>query len=196
MNRTRWLLSVSLFIALMPGLIPGPGAWADDDDDDDHGRGRYSRDGNREDDDDHDDHQSRRGHTGGAVGVSNAVYSAACGECHRPFYPGLLPASSWEQILMNTTDHFGGESFDLDPADLAELKTFLAANGRSGVAGDYSPGKLPVSGSRRIAKEHDEISPSVFKRKGVGSRSNCTACHGAGAEFGRFNEHRVNIPPH
>lgn len=44
-----------------------------------------------------------------------------------------------------------------------------------------------------IRKKHDDIGPTVFQRKSIGSRSNCAACHTT-AETGIFRDETVTVP--
>jgi hypothetical protein len=44
-----------------------------------------------------------------------------------------------------------------------------------------------------IRKKHDEIFPDVFKRKTIGSRANCIACH-TRAKDGNYEDDFVKIP--
>ena len=98
--------------------------------------------------------------------------------------------------------HFG-ENAALDVAMRDEITTFLASNSadkldnrRSSRINQSIPASatpLRVSETRYFTSKHDEISPSTFKRKSIGSAANCIACH-RGAEKGDFSESQVKIP--
>ena len=89
-----------------------------------------------------------------------------------------------------------------DSDDREEIRKFLTENSadRSGTetAGKIF-GNLGGSPPARITdvpyirRKHREISPQVFKRKSVGSFSNCLACH-KGAEQGNFDDDQAVIP--
>jgi hypothetical protein len=133
--------------------------------------------------------------------VVNENYKSNCGGCHFAYPPELLPASSWNKILTRLGDHFG-ESLSLDDLSGGEIGKFLRENAADR-SGSKTAGKILRSLGRRsplriteapyIQKKHREISPELFKRKSVGSFSNCLACHKA-AEQGDFDDDRAAIP--
>ncbi len=130
-----------------------------------------------------------------------ALYAGECGGCHLAYPPRLLPARSWEALLSGLEDHFGQDA-TLDAATRAQLADFL-----KGAAADAGGGRraarvlrstegttpLRITQLAYWRREHDELSPAVFRREAVGSAANCTACH-RGAEQGVFDEHDVRVP--
>ncbi len=134
--------------------------------------------------------------------VANAKWKAECSSCHMLYHPGLLPEKSWQKLMGGLDQHFG-ENASLDAATQAEITRFLAANSADkqdnrrsrrilqSIAANEAP--LRISETAYFQAKHDEISPTTFKRKSVGSQSNCAACH-QGAEQGDFSESRVKIP--
>jgi hypothetical protein len=165
----------------------------DDDDhhDDDHkDRKRYRR---RDHDDDHDGENLKA--------VSNPSYKENCGACHFAYQPGLLPSSSWKNILGGLDDHFG-EFVDLDPETQEAISSYLEAN-----AAEQSSAKRAVKIMRSLGSttpmritdipyikhKHHEISASAFNRQTIGSFSNCDACHKR-AEEGVYDDDFVDIP--
>lgn len=135
-----------------------------------------------------------------ATGVE-AVYREECGSCHLAYPPGLLPAASWRRVLGGLSDHFG-QSAELDTGTLGQLSAWLEAqaaergtHSKSGKVlrslGGASP--LRLTEVPYLRHEHREVRPEVFRRKGVGARSNCPACH-EGANRWDFDEDRVSIP--
>jgi Dihaem cytochrome c len=131
----------------------------------------------------------------------NENYRNNCGGCHLTYPSDLLPAASWNKILTRLGDHFG-ESLSLDDLTREEIRKHLTENSadRSGTKkggkilrnlGGSSP--IRITELPYIRKKHREISPEVFKRKSVGSFSNCLACH-KGAEQGDFDDNHAAIP--
>ena len=129
------------------------------------------------------------------------LYASECGSCHLAYPPGLLPARSWSALLSGLDDHFG-ENAELDEPTRAQLAAFLVSGSAdaSGAkraarvlrsAGGTTP--LRITALAFWRREHDELSPEVFRRETVRSAANCTACH-RGAEQGMFDEDAVRIP--
>jgi hypothetical protein len=177
------LLTLVLAISLAMSLAP---ACADDDhhDKDQHGdKGRPTP-------------ALPAGGTGAAT-----AYGQECGACHHAYYPGLLPARSWEKLLANPGDHFG-EQLPLAGAALAEVRAYLAANAAD-VSGNKRSRKimrsigggtpLRISEIGYLRDKHHELSAEVFKRPAVGGLANCIACH-KGASAGDFDDDRAVIP--
>ena len=133
----------------------------------------------------------------------NATWQQECSACHTLYVPSLLPARSWQKMMGGLTDHFG-EDASLDATATSEiagfLSTYAADAGWGGrgerVARSISPADTPlrITGTRWFQGNHHELSPAVFKRAAIKGAYNCTACHGAAAEQGVFDEERVRIP--
>lgn len=162
---------------------------------------------------DHHEHQERKRHQKRARNyekhngkqelppVNNSTYKEECGACHFTYQPGLLPSGSWNRILSELGDHFG-EGVELNPESKKGIAEYLKEN-----AADHSFGKLSrkimkclggltpkrITKVPYIVKEHDEISPDIFRRKTVGSFSNCSACHKAD-EKGIYDDDYVSVP--
>lgn len=134
--------------------------------------------------------------------VTNAKWKTECGSCHMVYHPGLLPERSWNKVMAGLDKHFG-ENASLDAATHDEIAKFLAANSadkqtnrRSSRFNQSIPANatpIRISETRYFTSKHDEVSANTFKRKSVGSASNCVACH-KGAEKGDFSESQVKIP--
>ena len=123
------------------------------------------------------------------------AYSQECGACHLAYPPGLLPAASWQRLMVGLPKHFGSDA-SLDPATRQALADWLTAHAGSfkKVARDPTPPPQDrISQSPWFVREHRELPAAVWKRPAVGSAANCAACH-AGAAQGRFSEHDINIP--
>jgi len=132
----------------------------------------------------------------------NARWKSECGACHVAYPPGLLPARSWERLMVSLADHFG-EDASLDAASTREITEYLVRESgdrgasRTGrkAANAVAPGNAPmrITETRWFRHQHDEIAPAVWRRAAVGSAANCGACH-VGAVEGDYSEERVAVP--
>lgn len=134
--------------------------------------------------------------------VDNAKWRSECASCHMLYHPALLPERSWRKLMATLDKHFG-ENAGVDAATEKEIANFLAANaadrGNSRrarkimqtIPSEAAP--LRSSETGYFIRKHDEVSPEVWKRKAVGSKANCAACH-ADAARGNFDEHAIRIP--
>ena len=165
--------------------------------DDDHypKRHRY-RGGSHEVENDHDDDDRDY-----LKPVTDPSYKEACGQCHFPYQPELLPSASWLKILNQLSDHFG-EEIEVDPDTRKIISDYLKSNGAESSSAEPArkimrslKGNAPVriTGIPYLREKHHEISPSVLKRKSIGSLSNCLACHPS-AEQGIYDDDHVKIP--
>jgi hypothetical protein len=184
----KWILFLLTFLVTANGVFYP--AFADHDDHKE--RQRYQKRERR-----HSEHNGKRN----LAIVNNSMYMENCGACHFAYQPELLPSGSWEKILNNLADHFG-EDIDLDDESRKIIAEYLKAN-----AADYSPAKLSAKIMKKIGnqtplritqilyiqRKHHELQPSVFKRKSIGSLSNCLACHTT-AENGIYDDDNVTIP--
>jgi hypothetical protein len=124
------------------------------------------------------------------------TYLKVCGSCHFAYQPGLLPKASWEKMM--SEGHFGPMDEQIKKQIMTYLKTNSAENNSSKISrkiiasvGKNKPTK--IMDIPYIRKKHDEISPDVFKRKSIGSSSNCIACH-TKAKEGDYKDDFVKIP--
>ena len=135
--------------------------------------------------------------------VQNAAYVEECGSCHMAYPAGLLPARSWEKIMLGLDDHFG-DNAQLEPQLNRELTDFLLVH--SADAAPYRRSRkvmhslttteapMRITELPYIRHEHDEIPDRlVTGNKQVGSLSNCDACHQQAAR-GSFSERQIRIP--
>lgn len=134
--------------------------------------------------------------------VTHSAYQKECGACHFAFQPQFLPKRSWEKIMSSLDKHFG-DSATLDEETRSDILNYLVKNSAetssSRVSGKIlaSIGKteapLRITDTPYFKRKHREVRAEVFKRKSIGTPSNCTACH-VTAETGDFDEHKVKIP--
>ena len=104
---------------------------------------------------------------------------------------------------MSGLDKHFGENASLDAATSDEITHFLVTNSaekstnrRSSRINQSIPANatpLRISETRYFMSKHDEVSPSTFQRKSIGSAANCIACHKS-AEKGDFSESEIRIP--
>ena len=165
---------------------------------------RYDDD---EHEDEHEDHGLLEDWFGGSKpnidSVASTLYAQECGSCHFAYQPGLLPAASWQRIMLGLDDHFG-DNAELGEAQQEEIARYLAENS----AGSSSKGlprrisaslgshkaPLRITETRLFRHEHDEIPQRMVQENPqVRSFSNCDACHGRAAQ-GSFREHEIRIP--
>jgi hypothetical protein len=105
--------------------------------------------------------------------------------------------------MMTGLDKHFGENAELDATTNKEITDFLVKNSAdvsnsrrcskmiNSIGKNDAP--LRITETAYFIRKHDEVSASTFKRKAIGSASNCIACH-KGAEVGNFSEHEVRIP--
>ncbi len=131
---------------------------------------------------------------------NNPTWASECGDCHYAYHPSLLPRSSWDTVMSGLSDHFG-EDASLDKDTQSEISAFLskyssehwdseAANELQKV--DLKK-PLEITASPYWKQRHEEIEPLVFKRKSIGSKGNCIACH-TDAKSGHFADEKISIP--
>jgi len=171
--------------------------------DEEHGYHERERHGERDDDDD-----DRHEHQGGAgvAYLSNAgyaLYKTECGDCHMAYPPTMLPADSWQEMMISLDDHFG-DNAELDAATASQIGAYLAANAAGKGGGEYGERAwratrdrtppLRISQTDYFRGQHHEIpAKMVTGNPDVVSFSRCETCH-RGAEQGDFDEHGVRIP--
>ncbi|MBZ0104787.1 MAG: diheme cytochrome c [Sulfuricella denitrificans] len=142
------------------------------------------------------------GNTSLAPATSNLKWKNECSACHMAYPPALLPERSWRKMMAGLESHFGQDA-SLDALTAKEITAFLVNNSaeRAGnkrakkVLGALGPDEAPlrISETAWFVREHEEVSPQVWKRPKIGSPANCNACH-QGAEQGNYSEHQIRIP--
>lgn len=130
--------------------------------------------------------------------VQHALWQQECGSCHLAYHPGLLPATSWNAVMDGLGRHFGTDA-SLGADEEAAIRRFLVGHAGAGKQGRVVNGKdgqplQRISQMPWFLHEHtEELPASVWKRKDVGSASNCAACH-ANAAKGSFSEREIRVP--
>jgi hypothetical protein len=139
----------------------------------------------------------------GVAPVNNSLYAEECSACHFAYQPGLMPARSWQQLMVNLEDHFG-DNAELETEDQKALTDYLVKN-----AAEFSNHKRSVkimrslSGDQTLIRiteipyivhKHDELSSKmVAGNPQVKSLSYCEKCH-TRADTGSYSEDDINIP--
>lgn len=130
----------------------------------------------------------------------NATWETECSSCHMAFHPSLLPAKSWAAIMAGLSQHFG-EDASLDAAANKNITDYLVSHSAEtwdSIAANrlrnVDPVRpLEITATRFWTRLHQDISPAVFSRKGVGAKQNCSACH-QDAASGMFAPQAISIP--
>ena len=129
----------------------------------------------------------------------DAIYDEECGSCHLAYPPGLLPAKSWQRLLLGLEDHFG-ENAELGSEEIGHLTNYLLRNSlekeTSPIISKLSK-NVPVEPPIRISELpqfHKEHESSVRQLGGaslpVGFFSPCEDCHKEAAS-GIFNKEKI-----
>lgn len=139
--------------------------------------------------------------TGKSLAQSD-VWQEECGGCHLAYYPGLLPARSWQHLLQQQHQHFG-EDLYLEKETINQLLKFALANAAESAATEasrkilrsISPSQTPlrISETGYWKHKHGEVAASVWKQSNVNGKAQCNACH-QDAEQGWFEDSKMKIP--
>lgn len=132
--------------------------------------------------------------------ADNLIYIDYCSGCHDLYLPGLLPSSSWRRILFDLDTHCNKPP-SIEQVDLMMIEGYLVANAAEKDGSNHSKliveslaGAIPmhIFEVPYIKEAHDSIA-DVFKRKSVGNRAHCSACH-HWFEMGDFGPGHTSIP--
>jgi hypothetical protein len=124
--------------------------------------------------------------------ATHPKWKAECASCHVAYPPQLLPAAAWRRIMSGLGKHFGTDA-SLDAETAAEIGVFLEQNAARGKRARTGGETLRITETAWFRHEHDEVPAATWKRAGVKSAANCTACHTA-ADRGDFSERNIRIP--
>ncbi|MBF0133449.1 MAG: cytochrome b/b6 domain-containing protein [Magnetococcales bacterium] len=126
------------------------------------------------------------------------TWEVACGECHLPFSPSLLPSRSWEALLAGEEDHFG-DILALKPETKEALRqsftghsaedepTEAAYQINHSVQKNQTPQR--ISDTPYWRKKHRNIDVETWKNKDMG-KARCDGCH-ADAKEGIFDDRAI-----
>ncbi len=142
----------------------------------------------------------------GVKAFNNNLYNESCAECHYGYQPGLLPAESWEKMMLSDEleDHFG-EVADLEEEDRITIRDFLVANAAdtslykrsrkiTRSLADVQKVELRISDVPYIKRKHKKLQDKHVKfNPKVKSIINCNACH-RDIDKGIFDDDTILIP--
>ena len=114
-----------------------------------------------------------------------------CGSCHVAYPPSMLSADNWRRMMGGLDKHFGANA-SLDAPSAAKIGAFLERN--ASTRGERNASStLRITDTRWFVREHDEVSPAIWRDPRVKNAANCIACH-RGADRGQYDEHDIVIP--
>jgi mono/diheme cytochrome c family protein len=119
-------------------------------------------------------------------------YEAECASCHMAYPPGLLGQKNWQNIMAGLGKHFGTDA-SLDTKTETEITNWLLKNAATQKKYATSAPDNRITKSAWFIKEHDEISTATWKKAGIKSAANCSACH-KDAATGGFKESNIQVP--
>lgn len=121
-----------------------------------------------------------------------ASYEAECASCHMAYPPGLLSEQSWKNVMSGLSKHFGTDA-SVDAKTQAEIANWLIKNAATRQKYSETAPENRITKTSWFIRKHDEVRPDVWKRAGVKSPANCSACH-IDAANGIFSEKNIKIP--
>lgn len=134
--------------------------------------------------------------------VQSNTWNEACGDCHMPYHPSLLPAKSWVEMFAQQQNHFD-EDLDYSIEEVQLFEEFAVQNSAekmeteaarfiaSTTPDDFS--SLRITDTPYWKEEHDNIPASVWKARKVNGFSQCEACHRDALE-GTFEDGAMDFP--
>jgi hypothetical protein len=121
-----------------------------------------------------------------------ASYEAECASCHMAYPPALLSEQSWKNVMSSLSKHFGTDA-SVDAKTQAELTNWLIKNAATRQKYSETAPENRITKTSWFIRKHDEVRPDVWKRAGIKSPANCSACH-IDAANGIFSEKNIKIP--
>jgi mono/diheme cytochrome c family protein len=124
--------------------------------------------------------------------VAPNSYEAECASCHMAYPPGLLGQKNWQSMMSGLDKHFDTDA-SLDAKIQTEITQWLIKNAATRQKYAAFAPENRITKTAWFIRKHDEVNADVWKRVGIKSPANCSACH-ADAVKGDFEEERVRIP--
>ena len=121
-----------------------------------------------------------------------ASYEAECASCHMAYPPGLLSEQSWKNVMSSLSKHFGTDA-SVDAKTQTEITSWLIKNAATRQKYSETAPENRITKTTWFIRKHDEVRPDVWKRAGIKSPANCSACH-IDAANGIFSEKNIKIP--
>jgi cytochrome c553 len=119
-------------------------------------------------------------------------YEAECASCHLAYPPGLLGQKNWQSIMSGLDKHFGADASIVKKTE-SEITQWLLKHAATKQKYSAFAPENRITKTSWFIRKHDEVRPDVWKRAGVKSPANCSACH-ENASKGDFNEDSIRIP--
>ena len=119
-------------------------------------------------------------------------YEAECASCHLAYPPGLLGQKNWRNIMSGLDKHFGADA-SIDAKTESDITQWLLKHAATKQKYSAFAPENRITKTTWFIRKHDEVRPDVWKRAGVKSPANCSACH-ENASKGDFNEDSIRIP--
>lgn len=120
------------------------------------------------------------------------AFIAECGACHTAYAPRLLPARSWQRVMVGLERHHGSDA-SLDPPTLAALSAWLQQHAGTSPRVSAEPPEDRITRSAWFERKHRRIDAAVWRLPAVRSAAQCAACH-RGADRGRFDDDALIEP--
>ena len=121
-----------------------------------------------------------------------ASYEAECASCHMAYPPALLSEQSWKNVMSGLSKHFGTDA-SVDAKTQTEITGWLVKNAATRQKYSETAPENRITKTSWFIRKHDEVRPDVWKRAGIKSPANCSACH-IDAANGIFSEKNIKIP--
>ncbi len=191
----KQILTLILGTFLVVSSLSALQAFGDDDEDEGREHGGYSERHERGGEEGERGEREEGGEDGEMEGrlmtAANPAWKTECSSCHVAYPPGLLPKSSWVELMKNLDKHFGTDA-SLDDKTMTEILTFLQENAApESLSATTQKPVLRITETRWFKNQHDEVSDITWKK--VKNASNCAACH-TSADKGDFSEDNVTLP--
>ena len=119
-------------------------------------------------------------------------YEAECASCHIAYPPGLLGQKNWKNIMSGLDKHFGTDA-SIDTKTESEITQWLINNAATKQKYAALAPENRITKTSWFIRKHDEVRAGVWKRAGIKSPANCSACH-IDASKCDFNEDSIRIP--
>ncbi len=104
-----------------------------------------------------------------------ASYEAECASCHMGYPPGLLSEKSWQNVMSGLSKHFGTDA-SVDAKTQSEITSWLIKNAATRQKYSETAPENRITKTSWFIRKHDEVRSDVWKRAGIKSPANCSAC--------------------